>query len=223
MQDDKKVRIRELYINRFKTKEERYKYAESRMAYLKQYLDKFGCVELPLEEKEKLRQQSLIKQAKENAIVREKIYFNSKSKLDKNKKLRNDFIPVIELERALLKNDWTTFFMILQSIFKRIPYSLFIDKEAYYHTVIHLIFELFGFSTQSEFPTSMGRIDIIWETKSSFYIFELKTTTAKEALIQVKEKCYGEGISAQGKSVFLIAIAFDMKKRSIKEWIVEEL
>lgn len=75
-----------------------------------------------------------------------------------------------------------------------------------------------------ELRTAYGRIDISVETNSFIYIFEFKIDqSAQAALEQIKEKEYGRPYTHSGKKIYLIGANFDSTRRTLDEWIYEEI
>ncbi|MDR1830494.1 MAG: ATP-binding protein, partial [Candidatus Fibromonas sp.] len=102
-----------------------------------------------------------------------------------------------------------------------IPYSITIPKEKYFQTIFHIIFNIFGFQCKSEVQIATGRIDSILETPKFVYCFEFKLKgTATEALKQIDSKEYLTPWKGKGKTLYKIGVAFEPKKRKIKEWKV---
>ena len=100
-----------------------------------------------------------------------------------------------------------------------IPYSITIPKEKYFQTIFHIIFNMFGFQCRSEVQIAAGRIDSILEMPKFVYCFEFKlNSTALEALKQIDSKEYLTPWKGKGKTLYKIGVAFDQKKRNIKEW-----
>ena len=103
-----------------------------------------------------------------------------------------------------------------------IPYSITIPKEKYFQTIFHIIFNIFGFQCRSEVQIATGRIDALLETPKFVYCFEFKLAgTAVAALKQIDEKAYLTPWKGTGKTLIKIGVAFDYKKRKIKEWKIK--
>lgn len=135
--------------------------------------------------------------------------------------LRTAFLT--DMERALRAHDVNTFIVYLQSVFAGIPYTLFLEEEAYYHSVVYLVLRLLDFQITLERLTNLGRIDAVLELPDVVYILEFKMTTAKVAMQQIRDRGYAKSYQGTNKSIVLIGIAFDKKKRNIDDWQSEVL
>jgi hypothetical protein len=133
-------------------------------------------------------------------------------------------VLVDELKESLERGEVDRFVEVVRSIFAQIPYDMFIkDREAYYQTVIYLILKLIGVSIRAEVETNLGRVDAVVETADFIYIMEFKMAAASDAINQIKEKKYYEQYAAASKTVKLVGIGFDLDKRSIGDYLIEEL
>lgn len=110
---------------------------------------------------------------------------------------------------ALEKHDFESFCSTLKSLFARIPYSIRIDKESYYHSLFQFLMNLLILETHSEVLTHDGRIDTVIQTDDCIYVFELKVNkTPEEALDQILNKKYYEGYAIYNKPIILIGLSF---------------
>lgn len=130
---------------------------------------------------------------------------------------------LVRLEEALAQQDVLRFIQIFQSVFASIPYTLFLEEEAYYHSVIYLVLRLLNFQIDPEKLTNVGRIDAVLELDDVIYILEFKMSTAEIALQQIRDKGYAQAYQAAGKPIILIGIAFDKAKRNITDWKSERV
>ncbi len=135
--------------------------------------------------------------------------------------LRTAFLT--DMERALRGRNVDTFIVYLQSVFAGIPYTLFLEEEAYYHSVVYLVLRLLDFQITLERLTNLGRIDAVLELSDVIYLLEFKMSTATIALQQIRDRGYAESYQATGKTIILIGIAFDKTKRNITDWQSEVL
>ncbi len=127
------------------------------------------------------------------------------------------------MEKALRALDLKTFIALLQSIFAGIPYTLFLEEEAYYHSVVYLVLRLLNFQIDAEKLTNLGRLDAVLELPNVVYILEFKMSTSAIALQQIRDKGYADSYLGQGRPVILLGIAFDKTKRNIADWKEETL
>jgi hypothetical protein len=129
-----------------------------------------------------------------------------------------------KLTSALKKGRFEDFFDIIKSLFASISYNIFIkEKEAYYHSIMYMIFRLMGVSVQTEVQTAAGRIDAVIVTDEHIMIMEFKMGTAEQALQQIKEKKYYEKYQTSSKGLKLIGIGFNMEQRNINDYQIEEI
>ncbi|MEZ4860057.1 MAG: AAA family ATPase [Caldilineaceae bacterium] len=128
-----------------------------------------------------------------------------------------------ELQTALSGQDVVRFIKLLQSIFAGIPYTLFLEAEAYYHSVVYLVLRLLNFQIDAEKLTNVGRIDAVLELDNLVYILEFKMSTAAVAIQQIRDQGYAENYQGSGKTIVLLGIAFDKEKRNIIDWQSEPL
>lgn len=92
-----------------------------------------------------------------------------------------------------------------------------------------------SFRVNAEERTNIGRIDLVLETNTDIYLFELKVdASAEAALRQIKEKRYYEKYlhiasnkvnenSTTDKIVHLVGINISLIERNITEWLIERV
>ncbi|QSI04007.1 hypothetical protein DYQ05_03245 [Treponema pedis] len=81
------------------------------------------------------------------------------------------------------------------------------------------------------FPVLLGclyfsKSEISGKLKDKVYIFEFKLNgngNAEQAIKQIKDKDYIGKYSGSGKKISIIGAAFDEEKRTVKNWLSEEL
>jgi len=127
---------------------------------------------------------------------------------------------VIKLRKAFLENDYKKIITIINSLFKSIPSHIFIkEKEAYYHSVVFLVFQYLGQFIDAEVNTSDGRIDAVVQTDTHVYIVEFKLDESADiAIQQIQEKGYGEKYQALEKQVVGLGINFSSATKSVADW-----
>lgn len=115
------------------------------------------------------------------------------------------------------------FFEAMRSLFAAIPYNILIgDREAYYQTVVYLVLSLLGMNVDAKVQTNAGRIDAVIHTEKRIYVMEFKTTTADDALVQIKEKKYYEKYMNAGLPITLVGIGFDIENRNLSDYRFED-
>jgi hypothetical protein len=110
----------------------------------------------------------------------------------------------------------------VKSFLAGIPYDLAIANERYYQTVVHVLFRMLGFDTDSEIRIAKGRIDTKVETKNNVYCFEFKLNgTAQDAIDQINSKEYLTPYLTSGKNLFKVGVKFNCEERNVTDWIIE--
>ena len=130
---------------------------------------------------------------------------------------------VLHLRQAFIDNNYQELISIINSLFKSIPSHIFIkEKEAYYHSIVFLVFQYLGLFIDAEVHTSDGRIDAVVQTVSHIYILEFKLDeSARAALRQIHDKNYHAKFSNQQKQIVCIGINFSSETKSVDDWLVE--
>lgn len=153
--------------------------------------------------------------------------------------LRNDQAPltkpmVIQLYEAFHANDLERVIKLVKGIFKNIPSHIFINKaEAYYHSLIYLVFFYLGQYAESEINTSDEclclapsendrTVDCVVQTPTHIYILEFKLDeSAEAALKQIKARGYADKYAADPRPKVLIGVNFSREQKTVEGWLVE--
>ncbi len=130
---------------------------------------------------------------------------------------------VVYLYRAFIANDMAQVIKLIKSIFKNIPSQIFISEaEAYYHSLIYLVFFYQGQYTQSEVNTNDGRLDCVVQSPTHIYVLEFKLDeSASAALKQIKDRAYHEKYAADPRHKVLLGINFSSQKKTVDDWVAE--
>lgn len=130
---------------------------------------------------------------------------------------------VLMLRKAFLENDNNKIITIINSLFKSIPSHIFIkEKEAYYHSVVFLVFQYLGQFIEAEVNTSDGRIDAVVQTDTHVYVLEFKLDeSADAALQQIQTKGYIDKYQNVGKPIVGFGINFSSVSKSVDDWKME--
>lgn len=130
---------------------------------------------------------------------------------------------VIQLYEAFNSNDLGRVITLIKSIFKNIPAQIFLAQaEAYYHSLIYLVFFYLGQYAQSEVNTSNGRLDCVVQTPTHIYILEFKLDkSAADALQQIKDRGYADIYGADPRTKLLVGINFSRTEKTVTDWQVE--
>ena len=126
---------------------------------------------------------------------------------------------------ALYDDKLDIFFETLKIFFANIPYDISSRApEETYQAVFCAILYFIGVGVTPEVRTNEGRIDAVMETPEYVYVMEFKRDrSAAEAMAQIKEKKYYEKFLGSGKKITLVGVSFDSDKRTIAEWVTEEI
>ena len=115
---------------------------------------------------------------------------------------------ILQFVSALRRHDVPAFCSTLSTVFANIPHHLHIPQEKYYHSLFQQICTLLKIEAQSEVSTDKGRIDMVLQTKTHIFIFELKfNASAEAALLQIEERKYYEKYLLTGKKITLVGLA----------------
>jgi Holliday junction resolvase-like predicted endonuclease len=131
----------------------------------------------------------------------------------------------VRFNNDLLTGDINSFMERLRSFFADIPYELNTMNEKHFQLVLYLLFRLLGQNAKAEYHTSQGSADLVIEFRDKVYIIEVKLlrkgllqNMIKAALKQIREKGYAEPFLSDNKKIIIIAIAFDVKTRTVGKW-----
>ncbi len=137
-------------------------------------------------------------------------------------------MPVPSLVQSLVKalryRDFNAFFAHFNALLQQIPYDVQAGRERYFQMLLHLVFTLLGYRTESERSTHQGRLDTVVEMQDVVTILEYKLDgTADEALSQIEQRGYHLSYQAKGKAVIGIGVNFDSQARQVSEWKSRDL
>lgn len=132
---------------------------------------------------------------------------------------------VMQIAQAFVHHNIEKVISILTSLFEDIPYQIFIaKKEAYYHSLIHLIFTYMGQIIDSEVNTSHGRMDSVVKTATHIYILEFKLDESAEiAFAQILAKNYAAKYRFMNTQIIGIGINFNSNQKTIDDWKMQML
>lgn len=106
-------------------------------------------------------------------------------------------------------------------LFRKIPYEIIVEKEAYFHSLFYLIIKLLGYQIEAEILTIDGRIDAVIKTDDIIYIIEFKINqSAQKAIQQIKDKKYADKYADDKRTKTLLGINFDTEKKCIEDYLV---
>jgi len=122
----------------------------------------------------------------------------------------------IRMNTALSQKNLDEFIKIMKSLFAGIPYNLYIEREAYYHSLFYMILSLLGVNIDIETLTDKGRIDGVLEFDDKVYVIEFKYAKkgsaikkiTKSAIAQIENKKYYEKYLNKEKEITLLGVGF---------------
>ena len=127
------------------------------------------------------------------------------------------------IARYLTKDDIDGALSLLQTFLGTVPYCNDANTEGHYQQVLYIIFTLVSdYFSDVEIHTPTGRVDIVLQTKTTLYLFELKLNKSAEAAMkQIDLKDYKSRFALCGLPIVKVGINFDSEKRTIGEWQTE--
>jgi hypothetical protein len=130
----------------------------------------------------------------------------------------------LKLYECLERDDIDGFINIIRLLFAKIPYTLHIQKKAYYHSLFYMMLTLIGFEIDVEVLTDKGRIDGVLKFDSKIYVIEFKygplgsdmNTLTEQAVRQIQEKNYEERFLNDHRSHVFFGVGFRDKEVGYK-------
>ncbi len=129
--------------------------------------------------------------------------------------------PYLQMLTKLAQGKIEDFITLLKAAYAMIPYNLYVDREAYYHSIFYLMLALLGAEIDVEVLTDKGRIDGVIQFPERIYVIEFKLGTAAEALEQIKARRYWERYDGEKKEIYLLGIG-GFVERNI-EYLIEKV
>lgn len=138
---------------------------------------------------------------------------------------------IIEICKSLMKSDVDLAMQHLKTYIASIPYlehgrhelENLATFEAFYETILYVIFSMFSQYVFTQVKSANGRSDIVMFVGDTVYVFELKINgTAREALDQINSNGYMLPYEAGNKKVVKVGVAFSKEEKNITDWIVEQ-
>ena len=96
--------------------------------------------------------------------------------------------------------------------------------EDKFQQVLYIIFTLVSdYFVDVEVHTPTGRVDMVMQTQTKLYLFELKLNkSAEAALHQIDLHDYASKFALCGLPVVKVGINFDSEKRTLGDWKIEK-
>ena len=128
------------------------------------------------------------------------------------------------IARLLTKDDINAALGLLQTFLGTVPYCNDTNTEGHYQQVLYIIFTLVSdYFADVEIHTPTGRVDVVLQTKTTLYLFELKLNkSAQAAMNQIDQKDYKQKFAICGLPLVKVGIKFDSEKRTIGDWVIEK-
>ena len=128
-------------------------------------------------------------------------------------------LSVYQFIRDIEKGDSKSFMERLTAFFAGNSYEIQGDLELYFQNVMSIMLKMMGLYVKTEYQTSNGRIDILFDTDKYVYIIELKRDQSADiALKQIEEKGYDKPFLASGKQIIKLGISFSSETKTIDGW-----
>jgi len=133
----------------------------------------------------------------------------------------------VELYEILFEANMKEFKNIFTSLFSSIANNNYTKNdiasyEGYYASVFYAYLCACGVDIIAEDVTSLGRIDLTIKLNNNIYIIEFKVDNT-DALDQIKQKDYINKYLDKNKTIYLVGINFDKKKKNITQFKWERL
>ena len=126
---------------------------------------------------------------------------------------------IIDMYRAIKSGDLDEMLARLKAFLSSIPYAEGATTEGHFQQLLYVVFSLMGRYLLTEVRTAKGRIDVVWQSRTDVYVFELKIDQpALKALRQIDEKGYMIPFSYDGRQLHKIGLSFSTKTRTIEDW-----
>jgi hypothetical protein len=125
-----------------------------------------------------------------------------------------------DILEALDNNDIPKVIQVLNQLIQAVPDQNYIqNEEKFFHAIIHLIFTMVGSDVRYEMHTPIGRADTVVITPERIFIFEFKINeSAKDALQQIIDKRYADGLRHRGLPITGIGVSFQTAVKGISEY-----
>ena len=122
-------------------------------------------------------------------------------------------LSVYQFIRDIEKGDIESFMNRLTAFFAGNSYMIQGDLELYFQNVMSIMLKMMGLYVKTEYQTSNGRIDIVFDTDKYVYIIELKRDQSADiALKQIEEKGFDKPFLSNGKQIIKLGINVCLSK-----------
>ncbi len=133
--------------------------------------------------------------------------------------LINGKFSISNFVRDIERGDVQGFMDRFTSFLSDNSYEIQGDLELYFQNTMSVMLKMMGLYVKTEYRTSNGRIDIVFDTDKYVYIIELKRDLSpEEALRQIEAKGYDKPFLSSGKEIIKLGINFSSESRTIDGW-----
>lgn len=133
----------------------------------------------------------------------------------------------VKIRKALLLGKIDDFMTEVQTFLKEIVYIFHANQktpERHFQEIFYILILSGGLTARAEEMSSLGRSDIVTETNTTVFVFELKTNkSAEQAIQQIEDKSYLEKYRKTGKTLYAVGVQIDNKIRNIADWRYTEI
>ena len=145
-------------------------------------------------------------------------FLNSLSQLYAPALIDGEF-SVVHFIRDIERGDVDSFMTRFTAFLSGNDYEIQGDLELYFQNTMSVMLKMMGLYVKTEYHTSRGRIDIIFDTDKYVYIIELKRDQSPEiALQQIEEKGYDKPFLSSGKQIIRLGINFSSETHTVDGW-----
>ncbi|MDE0210956.1 MAG: PD-(D/E)XK nuclease domain-containing protein, partial [Boseongicola sp.] len=133
-----------------------------------------------------------------------------------------------DLCRLLADNDFDGFADGLRALFAGVPYQWHDSGrlgryEAWYAGMLYAVFQSIGVDARAEEASSHGRADLVLRHDGQVFVMEFKIARESEAaeaamdraMVQMRERGYGEKHLNRGAPVHLLGVVFGRRERNL--------
>jgi hypothetical protein len=129
---------------------------------------------------------------------------------------------IADMYRAIRDENLPEAFERLKAFLSAVPYAEGATSEGHFQQMLYVVFSLMGMYLQTEVRTAMGRMDVVWQSRTDIYVIELKIDRpASEALEQIDQKGYMIPFVHDERRLHKIGLSFSTKTRTIDEYIID--
>ncbi len=128
------------------------------------------------------------------------------------------------LTQAIHGRDFDAFFRRFNDLLRCIPYEVQAGQEQYFQMLLHMVFVLMGYRTESERSTHRARLDTMVELEHEIVILEYKMdASAASALAQIADRGYHLPYLSLHKPIIGLGVCFDSRARQATDWQWQEM